>query len=74
MTGLKNIKLTNKDDFLKTKETNIEFDTRKCITDKKKSDMVSTKDHAAFINNYISIITVTVSKLFERGPLSSVKD
>ena len=36
--------------------------------------MVSTKDHAAFINNYISIITVTVSKLFERSPLSSVKD
>ena len=34
--------------------------------------MVSTKDHAAFRNGFISSLTVLVSKLFERSPLSSV--
>ena len=72
VTELKKIELTNKDNFLKCKEINLGFGTRKCITDLKKSDLVSTKDYAAFINNCISFITIIVSKLFEKSPLSSV--
>ena len=69
---MKKIKLTNKDNFLKAKEINLGFGTRKCITNMKKSDLVSRKDHAAFITDCISFITVIVSKLFERSPQSSV--
>ena len=72
VTELKKIKLTNKDTFLKVKEINLECVTRKCITNLKKSDLVSTKDHVAFINDCISFMTVIVSNLFERSPLSSV--
>ena len=72
MTELKKIKLTNKGNFLKAKEINLGFGTRKCITDLKKSDLLSTKDHATFINDCISFITVIVSKLFGRSPLLSV--
>ena len=72
VTNLKKIKLTNQDNFLKAKEINLGFGTRKCVTDLKKSDLVSTKDHTAFINDCVSFITVVISKLFERSPLSSV--
>ena len=72
MAELKKIKLTNKDNFLKAKEINLGFGTRRCITELKESDLVSRKDHTAFINDCISFITVIVSKLFERSPLSSV--
>ena len=74
MTELRNIKLTSKGDLLKTKEINIRSGTRNCITDMNKSDLVSTKDYAASINNCISFITVIVSKFFERSSLSSVED
>ena len=53
-------------------EINLGFGTRKYVTDLKKSDLVSTKDYAAFINDCVSFITVIVSKLFGRSPLSSV--
>ena len=34
--------------------------------------MVSTKDHAALINDYISFITVIIYKLFDRSLISFV--
>ena len=46
--------------MLKTKEINVRSGKRNCITDLKKSDLVSTKDHAASINNCTSFITVIV--------------
>ena len=69
---IEKIKLTNKDNVLKAKEVNLGFGTRKSITDLKKSDVVSAKDHAAFINDYISFITVIIYKLFDRSLISFV--
>ena len=72
ITELKNIYLTNKDNFLKAKDINLGFRARQCMTKLKKSDLISKKSLVSYMNECITFITTISSKLFDRSPLASV--
>ena len=53
ITELKNIYLTNKDNFLKAKDINLGFSARQCMTNLKKSDLISKKSLVSYMNECI---------------------
>ena len=69
---LKNIDLTNKDNFLKAKDINLELGVRQCITNLKKSDLISKKSLVSYMKKCITFIITIALKLFDRSPQASV--
>ena len=72
LTELEDIKLTKKDNFLKANDINLGFGARQCITNLKKSDLISKKGLVSYMNECITFISTIASKWFDRSPLAFV--
>ena len=72
ITSLKKINLNEKVNFLNAKEIKLGFGVRECIKNLKKSDLLSSQNLQAYMNECIIFVTDIASKLFDRSPLGSV--
>ena len=72
ITALKKIDLNKKANFLKAKEIKFGFGARECIKNLKKSDLLSSQNLQAYMNECVIFVTGIASKLFDRSPLGSV--
>ena len=72
ITALKEIDLTANTNFLRAKDIKLGFGARECINNLKKSDLLSSKDLQAYMNECLTFVTAIVTKLFDRSPLGSV--
>ena len=71
-SDLKNVDLSNKSVFLKTRNINIGFAARAFINDLRKKDAVSKAKLADFFNGVILFVTESLVKMFEKSPIGSV--
>ena len=67
---LKNVNFFSKDTFVKPKHMNIGFATIASFTELRKKDVVTSQQVAAFMNDVITFVTLTLQKIFERSPIS----
>ena len=69
---LKKIDLLDKNTFLKSKYSNIDFAARVQINELKKNDTISNAKLASFFNGEVLFITLALEKMFEKSPIGSV--
>ena len=67
---LKNVNLSNKDNFMKSKDMNVGFSTTAAIVDLRKKDLVAKKQIAYFFSDVNTFFISLIEKMIERSPIS----
>ena len=72
ITELKKNDSTEKANFLKAKEIELGFGARECFKNLKESDLLSSQNLQAYMNECVIFVTDIASKLFDTNPLGFV--